>query len=142
MPRERKLSNFLLVTVLFVWIEASPLPAKHTTVDVSRISKPAKVYGIVDLALREKRSFDYPYGHYDIFPPYNEYYSAPSYYPDEYYNALPPPVHRPSYYGNANNLLEAGYSLDYKKTHKRRRYRPDRFEATSQKHTIWDLARK
>lgn len=82
--------------------------------------------------------YNYPNAYYNSYPSDLQYnYHPQQYYPHPAY--YPAPASYPNY--ASSNNIEPAHSLDYQKAH-RRRYRPNRFEATSQKYTIWDLARK
>lgn len=73
--------------------------------------------------------YGFPGSYYNGYPYYPSYQHPQTYYP--YYPPAPPASYAPL------------YGPTYTKQPNRRGYRPsDRIEATSQKYTVWDLARK
>lgn len=137
-----RISSFLFVFV-FIWIEATPLRKENIDRNnvVDRRTNPSEQLSM-DLSNREARQsyFYQPYDYYggynnNNFPSYgdSDYYaqSNNNFFSDYYYGTQEPTYHRPSYYGGKKS----------KKNKRRRGYRPS-YEVTSQKYTIWDLARK
>lgn len=98
------------------------------------------IFDATPLKREQRQNYFNPFEYYDSAPSYPSYPSYGDYsgynpsFPREnnyfgYYPQQQPAYHRPSYYGNKKT-----------KKNNRRKYRP--FEATSQKYTVWDLARK
>lgn len=131
---------YLLCIVAHVTIEANPIPNKLKEVErASNTEKTSDMYELKPGKRQQRQGYFNPYDYYDNSPSYPSYgdynYGAAGAQRDyNYYGSYNPQAyyHRPSYYGN-------GYKKD-KKNNNRRKYRP--FEATSQKYTVWDLARK
>lgn len=118
---------FILITTVFAFLDASPFPQSdfgdfeeyNDQVDDSFRNKLAR-------NRRQNYYYDYPFAN-----PY-DYYKAPAY-PD-YYN----PYYQPSYFNLQPNRKPFGYNTS-KKSHRRK---GNPFEPTTQKYTVWDLARK
>lgn len=153
---EIKMVNSMIIVyvmfVLFVCSMAAPAPIEQKVVldpDLTAIDilnhdvESKKLEELVKSPTRQDRQFGYEYpsnsieyGYYGLpVSYYNSYPYYPSYqHPQTYYPyhppappALPAPVYAPIY---------TKYPI-------RREYRPNnRIEATSQKYTVWDLARK
>lgn len=128
---------------------ANPLPVRDIAVDRPR----SQEFDDNEEAapITSERKGRHGYYSYDYYPEY--------YYYGNYYPPPPPQPQRPvyAYYPTYQpvqqqqqqthhrrpnpNKLEASYSLDHKKTN-RRRYKPVRpVQATTQKYSIWDLAK-
>lgn len=132
---------FCLLFVYVMCAMAAPateevvLDPELTAIDV--LKHKHKATKLEKKASREDRQFayEYPSYAYDFYnypaPYYNQYTYYPSYQqPQAYYPYPQPPPPAPT-------------KTPSRTTPHRRGYRPiDRIEATSQKYTVWDLARK
>lgn len=135
---------YTLCIVALVTIKANPIPDKNKEIEMaSTIDKTSDIYELKPGKRQQRQGYFNPYEYYDNSPSYPSYgdynyggagagaASAQRDY-NYYDNQQAYYYHRPSFYGNGNKKN--------KKSNNRRKFRP--FEATSQKYTVWDLARK
>lgn len=123
-----------LVVIASASLEATPIPQIQ-----------ADDFGFVDRALnaddlfsgspsrqeRQNYFYDYPFS-------YSDYYKQIPAYPD-YYNSY----YDPSYYAPAPNVPQPNRRPNgYPSKKKTQRRKGSPFEPTTQKYTVWDLARK
>lgn len=117
----------LLIAATIASSNANPLPQKDAS-KVGEVEYNQKYSNTVAREARQGYNYDYPYENL------LEYYKT--YYPD-YYNAYYDQAYqqyypqRPSYYGN---------NISTRKKYNNRRQ--GLFEPTTQKYTVWDLAKK
>lgn len=122
-----------LIVIAIASLEASPVPQTQAN-DFSFVDRALNAddlfSGSPSRQGRQNYFYDYPFSYADYYnkpvPAYPDYYN--SYYDPSYY--APAPVPQP-------NRRPSGYPS--KKT-QRRKGSP--FEPTTQKYTVWDLARK
>lgn len=142
--RDIRASDYAIDSIDIVRTAANALGAAGTAANVAA----ATAAPLANRARGQRQGYGYgynPYDYYDngaAYPSYGDYYGGPSPPRNNYYNGYQQPSQYDYMYG-----YYPGYNNNYVNRRrngntKRRQFRPRPIEATSQKYTVWDLARK